>query len=143
MPGRCALPTTKPYPADKLDAGNACLAAKGKGGSAVSASAAKRAGSDTEIQIVITPPNVRNLQGYEIQRDGKAIAFVPSTGGSAVYTDVIGSGNHLAFTYTVTAYNTLGNEVGRANLKSRPQRVKNAVRFRFATTEAVRASFSS
>ncbi len=80
-----------------------------------SASAAKRAGSDTEIQVVITPPNVQNLQGYEIQRDGKAIAFVPSTGGSAVYTDVIGSGNHLAFTYTVTAYNTLGNEIGRAN----------------------------
>lgn len=50
-------------------------------------------------------------------RDGKPIAFVPHIRGKAdnyVYTDFIGSGNHLAFTYSVKAYSTLGNEIGTA-----------------------------
>ncbi len=82
--------------------------------SSFTATAAKKTGSDTEIQITITPPSAPYIQGYEILRDGKPIAFVPYTSGNAVYTDTIGSGNHLAFTYTVKAYSTLGNLIGTA-----------------------------
>ncbi len=78
------------------------------------ATAAKKAGSDNEIEITITPPSVSYIQGYEILRDNKPIAFVPHTGNTVVYTDFIGSGNHLAFTYSVKAYSTLGNEIGTA-----------------------------
>ncbi len=79
-----------------------------------SATAAKKAGSDTEIEINITPPSAPCIQGYEILREGKPIAFVPHKAGGVTYTDTIAAGNHLTFSYSVTAYSTLGNEIGRA-----------------------------
>ncbi len=85
----------------------------------VGASAAKKAGSDTEIEITITPPVSDHIQGYEIIRDDKPIAFVvPNNetivGDTVVYTDTIGTGNHLAFDYKVAAYDTLGNKIGES-----------------------------
>ncbi len=83
------------------------------------AAAAKKAGSDTEIEITITPPVSDHIQGYEIIRDDKPIAFVvPNNetivGDTVVYTDTIGTGNHLAFDYKVAAYDTLGNKIGES-----------------------------
>ena len=85
----------------------------------VGASAAKKTGSDTEIEITITPPVSDHIQGYEIIRNNKPIAFVvPNNetivGDTVVYTDTIGTGNHLAFDYKVAAYDTLGNKIGES-----------------------------
>ncbi len=91
------------------------LAGKTTARAGFSAAAGKKSGSNNEIDITITPPNVENVQGYEILRDGRAIAFVQHKAGEPpVYTDVIGSGNHLAFTYQVRAYSTLGEIIGTA-----------------------------
>ncbi len=89
----------------------------------VAASAAKAVKEDgsiskTEISIAITPPTSDHIQGYEIIRNGKAIDFVTPNDATKlknnVYTDTIGSGNHLTFRYAVKAYDTLGNVIGEA-----------------------------
>lgn len=89
----------------------------------VGASAAKAVKEDgsiskTEISIAITPPTSDHIQGYEIIRNGKAIDFVTPNDATKlknnVYTDTIGSGNHLTFRYAVKAYDTLGNVIGEA-----------------------------
>lgn len=50
-----------------------------------------------------------DILGYEIYRDEKPIAFV--TGNS--YSDVIGSANNMAFSYSVKAVDMLGNYAGK------------------------------
>nr|WP_325211846.1 M60 family metallopeptidase [uncultured Oscillibacter sp.] len=50
------------------------------------------------------------VQGYEILRNGAPIAFTTEK----TYTDVIGSANHRTFTYSVRAYDTLGNLIAGA-----------------------------
>lgn len=50
------------------------------------------------------------LQGYEIRRNDIPVGF--TTGSS--FTDEIGSVNNMSFTYTVQAYDTLGNPIGGA-----------------------------
>ena len=45
------------------------------------------------------------LQGCEILRNGVPIAFTAE----GTYTDTVGSANHRTFTYSVRAYDTLGN----------------------------------
>lgn len=82
----------------------------------VTASAALTAGKDNEITVTIDASGVSGkLQGYEVRRNGKSIAFVPAgEGNSAVYTDVIGSANHRLYAYEVAAYDILGNQVGTA-----------------------------
>ena len=50
------------------------------------------------------------VQGYEIRRSGTPIAF--TTGNT--YTDTIGASNNRTYTYTVAAYDTLGNFIGEA-----------------------------
>ena len=49
--------------------------------------------------MTITPSITGKVQGYEIQRNGKSIAFTSDT----AYTDVIGSGNHRTYQYTVVS----------------------------------------
>lgn len=69
--------------------------------------------SQNEKQVNLTFTNTAaegSIQGYEIRRNGKTIAFV--TGNA--YTDVIGSANNMAFSYTVQAVDMLGNRVGAA-----------------------------
>lgn len=53
------------------------------------------------------------VQGYEIRRNNEAIAFTTDT----TFTDAIGSGNNRSYTYTVTAYDTLGNRIGSASTR--------------------------
>lgn len=56
------------------------------------------------------------LQGYEILRNGKPIAFVPAgEERTASYTDVIGSANHRTYRYEAVAYDTLGNRISAAD----------------------------
>lgn len=86
------------------------LAGQGGASGTLAASAALAAGSDTEVVIRITPQLTGTVQGYEIRRNGKAIAFTSDTS----YTDVIGSANHRTFTYSVAAYDLLGREVAQA-----------------------------
>ena len=50
------------------------------------------------------------VQGYEICRNNETIAFTAETS----FTDTIGSGNNRAYTYTITAYDTLGKRIGSA-----------------------------
>lgn len=49
------------------------------------------------------------LQGYEIRRNGIPVGFTREH----TFTDIIGSANHMTFTYTVQAYDTLGNPIGK------------------------------
>ncbi|MDE7010928.1 MAG: M60 family metallopeptidase [Oscillospiraceae bacterium] len=75
-----------------------------------SAAAANENGGK-EVTVTITPlENEDYVQGYEILRNGKPIAFIQK--GTAEYKDTIGSGNHRVYTYEVTAYDTLGNKIG-------------------------------
>ncbi|MDE7260795.1 MAG: M60 family metallopeptidase, partial [Oscillospiraceae bacterium] len=83
----------------------------------VTASAALKAGSNNEIILTFGTDLVNNggkVQGYEIRRGDTPIAF--TTDGT--YTDVIGSGNNRTYTYTVAAYDTLGNRIGEATTKA-------------------------
>ena len=63
-----------------------------------------------KIKVTITPSITGKVQGYEIQRNGKSIAFTSDT----AYTDVIGTGNPRTYKYTVVAYDILGNRIGEA-----------------------------
>ena len=68
-------------------------------------------GFDIAVECVLT---AGKLQGFEICRNGVPIAFVSGTAESggkflACYTDVVGSANHRTYTYSVHAYDMLGN----------------------------------
>ena len=68
---------------------------------------------DNAIEITVTPTITGKVQGYEIIRNDKSIAFVlPGADGAVHYEDVIGSGNHRTYQYKVTAYDILGNRIG-------------------------------
>ena len=71
---------------------------------------------DNTVEITVTPAITGKVQGYEIIRNDKSIAFVvPGTDGAVSYEDVIGSGNHRIYQYKVTAYDILGNRIGSAD----------------------------
>ncbi len=71
---------------------------------------------DNKIVVTITPSITGTVQGYEILRNGKSIAFVIPEANKAVrYEDVIGSGNHRAYQYQAVAYDVLGNRINGAN----------------------------
>lgn len=56
-----------------------------------------------------------SIQGYEIIRNGKSIAFVPyGDTYEEKYTDLIGSANNQTFNYVVKAYDKLGNAIGQS-----------------------------
>lgn len=80
----------------------------------VKATAALAAGKDNEIEISIDAGGLQGpIQGYEVRRNGKSVAFIPVDGAKSVtYTDVIGSANHRTYAYEVAAYDRLGNKVG-------------------------------
>jgi len=79
----------------------------GGAGGTVSAQAEKI--GDNQFRLTFSAPG--NVQGYEVRRNGTAIAFTTD----GVYTDTIGSGNNLTYEYTVTAYDTLGYPIGTAS----------------------------
>ena len=75
--------------------------------------ATARLKGDNAIEITITPSITGTVQGYEIIRNGKSIAFVlPGEDGAVLYEDVIGSGNHRTYQYQAAAYDILGNQIG-------------------------------
>jgi hypothetical protein len=75
--------------------------------------AAAQLKGDNAIEITVTPAITGQVQGCEIIRNGKSIAFVlPGADGVVRYEDVIGSGNHRTYQYQVTAYDILGNQIG-------------------------------
>ena len=69
---------------------------------------------DKEVNLTFSFNGSGTIQGFEIIRNGTPIDFVISSN-SGTYKDVIGSGNHRNYAYTVKAYDILGNEVGMAN----------------------------
>ena len=69
---------------------------------------------DKEVNLTFSFNGSGTIQGFEIIRNGTPIDFVISSN-SGTYKDVIGSGNHRNYKYTVKAYDILGNEVGMAN----------------------------
>lgn len=69
---------------------------------------------DNAVTIAIDASAIQGeLQGFEIRRGGKSIAFVDAA--ETEYVDVIGSANHLAFSYDVVAYDILGNRAASAD----------------------------
>ena len=71
---------------------------------------------NNKIIVTVTPTITGEVQGYEIIRNGKSIAFViPGADGVVSYEDVIGSGNHRTYQYQVTAYDILGNRISSAD----------------------------
>ena len=74
-------------------------------------------GTVNQVEIHTATREAKNIQGYEILRDGKPIAFVTpdNVKNGLLYTDEIGSGNHLAFTYSVKTYDLLGNLIDTAS----------------------------
>ncbi|MCI9027332.1 MAG: hypothetical protein HFF47_04735, partial [Lawsonibacter sp.] len=70
---------------------------------------------DNVIEITVTPSITGKVQGFEIIRNGKSIAFVlPGEDGVVRYEDVIGSANHRTYQYQAVAYDILGNQIGEA-----------------------------
>ncbi len=86
------------------------------GSGRVTAAARLVEGKDNEILVSIDNSALQGkIQGYEIYRNGKPLAFVQAEEGKAPsYTDEIGSGNHRTYKYKVIAFDTLGNQVGSA-----------------------------
>ncbi len=75
---------------------------------------AQKGNKDNEIVLSIDASGIKgSVQGYEISRNGKSIAFVMT--GQNKYIDTIGSGNHRTYEYTVTAYDTQGNKISSVN----------------------------
>ena len=74
----------------------------GKGSVSVAASKT----GDSRIDLTLSSSlSQGKLQGYEILRNGVSIGFTAE----GTYTDTIGSANHRTYTYSVRAYDTLGN----------------------------------
>lgn len=66
---------------------------------------------DKKVTLTIDPQLTQGtLQGYEILRNDVPIGFTTET----TYVDVIGSANHRTYTYSVKAYDVLGNLVDEA-----------------------------
>ena len=77
--------------------------------SSVTASAKKTGEQEITISFSASVSNGVHIQGYEIFRNDTPIAFTTKS----TYKDVIGSGNNRTYTYTVAAYDSLGNCIGK------------------------------
>ncbi len=66
-------------------------------------------GKDTTVKITGLQ-NAENVQGYEITRNGKRVAFVMEP----IFKETISSMNNVAFTYSVRAIDLLGNVIDTA-----------------------------
>lgn len=78
------------------------------GAGAISAKAQLQ--GDTEVILSLEHNlNTGKLQGYEILRNGTPVGFTNAD----TFTDSIGAANNMTFTYTVQAYDTLGNPIGK------------------------------
>lgn len=86
------------------------LAGKPAGSGETTASAVMDADNEKQVNLIFSSTADQDtIQGFDIQRDGKSVAFVTS---GDKYKDIIGSANNRTFRYTVQAYDKLGNAVG-------------------------------
>lgn len=75
-------------------------------GSAASGSASVSASvSESKVTLTISHTDGDQILGYEIRRNGKAIAFTTQS----TYVDDLGAANNLAYTYSVVPVDKLGN----------------------------------
>ena len=100
----------------------------------VAASVAKN--GDKEVNLSFSFNGTGTIQGFEIIRNGTPIDFVIADR-AGTYEDVIGSGNHRNYEYTVKAYDILGNLVGTANAEPGPVRIAydNVIETGYTTEE--------
>ena len=61
--------------------------------------------SESKVTLTISHTDSANILGYEIRRNGKAIAFTTKT----TYVDDLGAANNLTYTYSVVPVDKLGN----------------------------------
>ncbi len=61
--------------------------------------------SESKVTLTISHTDSANILGYEIRRNGKAIAFTTE----ASYVDDLGAANNLTYTYSVVPVDKLGN----------------------------------
>ena len=75
-------------------------------GSAADGTATVSASVDeSKVTLTISHTDSANVLGYEIRRNGKAIAFTTKT----TYVDDLGAANNLTYTYSVVPVDKLGN----------------------------------
>lgn len=102
--------------------------------------------SNKDVTLSWTPSITGDVQGYEILRDGKVIDFVTD---ATTFVDTIALANHRNFTYTVKAYDRLGDEITTSNEESVRIAYDKTVDSnmytieRDAETNAVRVTFTS
>lgn len=78
---------------------------KGNTNIKVTATASVNPKNEKQVIISINPGDNKNVQGYEIIRNGKSIGFTTTN----QYVDTIGSANNMAFTYEIIPVDVLGN----------------------------------
>ena len=61
--------------------------------------------SESKVTLTISHTDSANILGYEIRRNGKAIAFTTEN----TYVDDLGAANNLTYTYSVVPVDKLGN----------------------------------
>ena len=61
--------------------------------------------SESKVTLTISHTDSAHILGYEIRRNGKAIAFTTET----TYVDDLGAANNLTYTYSVVPVDKLGN----------------------------------
>lgn len=61
--------------------------------------------SESKVTLTISHTDSANILGYEIRRNGKAIAFTTKN----TYVDDLGAANNLTYTYSVVPVDKLGN----------------------------------
>lgn len=80
-------------------------------GSAASGTASVSASvNESKVTLTISHTDGDKILGYEIRRNGKAIAFTTQT----TYVDDLGAANNLAYTYSVVPVDKLGNQGSEA-----------------------------
>lgn len=81
--------------------------ASGTAGSGKTTASAVHGTDNTTVLVTMSNTQRDDVLGYEILRNGKSIAFTTSD----TYTDIIGSANNMAFSYTVKTVDKLGNVI--------------------------------
>ena len=72
--------------------------------------------NESKVTLTISHTDSANILGYEIRRNGKAIAFTTE----ASYVDDLGAANNLTYTYSVVPVDKLGNLGAEAQAEEGP-----------------------
>ena len=111
-------------------------ALRGEEAASGSVTASVEKNGNKEVNLSFSFNGTGTIQGFEIIRNGTPIDFVIADR-AGTYEDVIGSGNHRNYEYTVKAYDILGNLVGTANAEPGPVRIAydNVIETGYTTEE--------